>query len=47
MTRTYHVSTTRGCFQLVASSAAAAISAALELAGIGSKLIRCTQQSDW
>jgi hypothetical protein len=47
MPRLYHVHTTRGPVEIYAVSAAQAVTAALELAGPGARVIRVARQGDW
>jgi hypothetical protein len=47
MPRLYHIHTTAGAFELMAVSAAQAVSTALELAGPGARVLRVSRQGDW
>ena len=47
MTPLYHIQTTTGLIQIHARDRAAAITAALELAGPGAKLVNTTQPGEW
>jgi hypothetical protein len=47
MPRLYHVHTTAGPFELYAVTAAQAVTAALELAGPGARVIRISREGDW
>lgn len=47
MPRLYHIHTTAGPFELMAVTAAQAVSTALELAGPGARVLRVSRQGDW
>jgi hypothetical protein len=47
MTPLYHIQTTAGLIRIHARNRAAAITAALELAGPGAKLVNTTRQGEW
>jgi hypothetical protein len=47
MPRLFHVHTTNGTWELMAFTAAQAITTALELAGPGARVLRVARQGDW
>ena len=47
MPRLYLIHTTAGTFELMAVTAAQAVSAALELAGPGARVLRVCREGDW
>ena len=47
MTRPYRITTTQGQQHLMARTRAAAIRAALELAGPGAKVLSCLMEGEW
>jgi hypothetical protein len=47
MPRLYHVHTTAGVWDVYAVTAAQAVTTALELAGLGTRVLRIHQQGDW
>lgn len=47
MPRLYLIHTTTGPIELYAVTAAQAVSAALELAGPGARVLRISRQGDW
>ena len=47
MPRLYHIATTLGSWELLAVTQQQAITAALELAGHGARLLRCWREGEW